>query len=221
MKITPDFSERLAQVMAERGLRQADLATMLGVAQATVSAWLNGAVPQRRTARTLCEKLEVGEDWLIYGTEPLNRGKRNTPEKVRLGIVKPLALDETKSLSALASNLRAIRDSVAVGEFSKMVGVSKSKVYLRYESGSVPRPVILQRMALRIGLTVSELLAPLSAARVKEVQSQNATSCAGSRHCARSGNTRDSFGFDASAARVRDTGEPNDPERVYIRVEGG
>jgi transcriptional regulator with XRE-family HTH domain len=148
---------------------------MLGIAQPTVSAWLNGGYPQRRTARVLCEKLEVSEDWLIYGTEPLARDGRAVSEMMRLGIKTPIVFDEAKSIQALASNLKALRDTFPPRRFSEIVGVSKPKVYLRYENGAVPRPVILQRIALRLGVTVSELLSPMSSARIKEVQSQMRT----------------------------------------------
>ena len=53
--------------MKEKMLSQGDLAALVGVSTATVWGWLNGSIPQRRTAEALCQKLDVSRAWLIKG----------------------------------------------------------------------------------------------------------------------------------------------------------
>ena len=84
--------------MAERGLTQASLAGIVGVAQASVWAWLNGAIPQRRTATTLCEKLGVSQEWLLYGEGPARLGGVDGVVKIQLGIVKPAVMDAWRAV---------------------------------------------------------------------------------------------------------------------------
>jgi len=66
--------------MEVSGLTQAAVAIRLGVSQGTVSAWVNGAIPQPRTARALADTLGVTTEWLLYGTGdklPIGRTERH------------------------------------------------------------------------------------------------------------------------------------------------
>jgi transcriptional regulator with XRE-family HTH domain len=63
---TEGFAGRLMDLMEGTGVTQAQVANRLGVSQGTVSAWVNGAVPQPRTARALADSFGVTPEWLLY-----------------------------------------------------------------------------------------------------------------------------------------------------------
>jgi len=65
------FFERLRQVLADRGMSQADLARELGVGEATVSEWFTrGRVPSGDVLLRLPAVLEVNGHWLLTGEGP-------------------------------------------------------------------------------------------------------------------------------------------------------
>jgi len=169
-KIRTVFSARLVEIMAVKGLSQLDLAALVDVAQGTVSGWLNGALPQPQKERIICEKLGVSREWLIEGIGS-TLSKAKTDDKIHLGLVTPLILNQAKSLKRLHENLKAIRGIMTPSEFAQIAGLSSGAVYERYEKGRVPRPAILQRIALHIGTTAGELMAPMSEERVRQIQS--------------------------------------------------
>ncbi len=158
--------------MAERGLTQAGLASIVGVAQGSVCGWLNGSIPQRRTAEALCVKLAVSPDWLLYGIGSPQMAGVKTSDKLRLGITNVFVLKAAKAMKFVAPNLRALRGDLSPLEFSRILGLSHAAVYERYESGGIPRPAVLQRIALRIGVDVGELMAPMPEKRIGEVRSE-------------------------------------------------
>jgi len=75
-----------------------------------------------------------------------------------------------KSFSAVPSNLKALRGKRSQAEFSRFLGIPNQVTYHRYENGRVPRAAVLQQIASRIGITVDELLTPISSDRVKDIQ---------------------------------------------------
>ena len=68
------FFERLRQILADRGLSQADLARELGVGVATVSEWFTrGRVPNGDVMLRLPGVLRVNGHWLLTGEGPRER----------------------------------------------------------------------------------------------------------------------------------------------------
>ena len=61
------FAARLALVMRDKRITQVALSTALEVSQPTVSGWLAGSMPRRRTLRDIAEFLNVDLDWLKEG----------------------------------------------------------------------------------------------------------------------------------------------------------
>jgi SOS-response transcriptional repressor LexA len=72
--------------MSELNISQTDLSRLLHVGQSTVSRWLNGAVPQPRSAIPLAAALSVRMNWLLHG-----KGEKDLDEK-------EIALRESKIL---------------------------------------------------------------------------------------------------------------------------
>ena len=54
-------------------------------------------------------------------------------------------------------------------EFAKFLGIPNQVTYHRYENGRVPKAHILQVIATRLGITVDELLAPISNDRAFDI----------------------------------------------------
>jgi transcriptional regulator with XRE-family HTH domain len=67
-----------------------------------------------------------------------------------------------KIFSAVAKNLRAMRGGLSQAEFARFLGIPNQATYHRYESGRVPKAHILKQVASRLGITVDELLSPIS-----------------------------------------------------------
>lgn len=75
--MTDSLSDRLAALIATRGLTQSSLAERIGVSRATVSAWCAGAkAPTRDNTARLAGELGVTPQYLEYG----DAGKRSGPE---------------------------------------------------------------------------------------------------------------------------------------------
>ena len=68
---------------------------------------------------------------------------------------------ENKSLSHLPLNLKALRGGLSQSEFAQFLGIPNQVTYQRYEAGRVPRPLILQQITDRLGITIDELLKPI------------------------------------------------------------
>jgi transcriptional regulator with XRE-family HTH domain len=65
------LGERLEKARKDRGLKQEDMAAILGVSPATVSNWENGARMPRQGQIELvhrwAEETDVDETWLAFG----------------------------------------------------------------------------------------------------------------------------------------------------------
>lgn len=70
------FSERLSRELERHNFTQVALAQRLSVPQGTVSRWLKGTSPHRKTVIQLAKVLGVRPEWLLTGEEPkLPEGK--------------------------------------------------------------------------------------------------------------------------------------------------
>ncbi len=77
---------------------------------------------------------------------------------------------KSKSLSSVGANLKAIRGDLSQAAFAALLGIEKQVTYHRYEAGRVPKAHILQDFSSRFGITLDELLAPISSARANEIR---------------------------------------------------
>jgi transcriptional regulator with XRE-family HTH domain len=70
--------------MKDAGLNQRDLAQRLGMAQASVSNWLKGEMPNRGSLYRLSEIFRVTPQWLGAGQEPMRLAQIiNEPEVIK------------------------------------------------------------------------------------------------------------------------------------------
>jgi DNA-binding transcriptional regulator LsrR (DeoR family) len=60
------FTQRLAALLAERGMSQNQLALLLGISRSTVTGWLRyGKLPDAGLLAALCRELKCSSDWLL------------------------------------------------------------------------------------------------------------------------------------------------------------
>src|SRR5258708_4474879 len=72
------LGEHLRKARLKGGLKQADLANLLGVRSQTIGAWENGAKPQRRFFEPIAGFLELdGPDAVMALLEPGDVGARD------------------------------------------------------------------------------------------------------------------------------------------------
>ena len=63
-----NFGDRLKKIRKDKGLRQKDLAEMIGVKQTTIARYENNATfPSQNVLATMEERLDVDKFWLIFG----------------------------------------------------------------------------------------------------------------------------------------------------------
>ena len=66
-----EFGKRLTQSMQDEGLKQNDVANLIGVGSGSMSSWSNGKnIPRQDSLDKLAELLNVSPDWLLNGDQP-------------------------------------------------------------------------------------------------------------------------------------------------------
>ena len=132
---TAGFTSRLITLLEVAHVTQAAIAKHLGVSEGTVSAWVNGAIPHRRTAKALADIFGVNLEWLLYG-----KGDKLPPGRYEMhikGIGTPEKFDpplserstwtgrgglDAKALTEIASNLKDA--SIALNSCAKIIARS-------------------------------------------------------------------------------------------------
>lgn len=90
------FNENLKQILNEQGLRQKDLAIMVGVSTPTVSEWCSGKkMPRMKMLDAICDALGCPLNEL---TEP----KRQNIEQTILNVLKPMSDKQKQMVLAYA-----------------------------------------------------------------------------------------------------------------------
>lgn len=146
------FSLRIAEVMGEENLTQANVAKSLHVSQTTVSRWLSGSVPRKQKATLLAKVLGVEVDWLLTGNGLKRTGSTGlTPlENKELESVKAYTTDTTNlevlnfnldGKNSLPIRLRWLRESLglSLAEFAQRIGYDTSYIS-KLESASRINP---------------------------------------------------------------------------------
>ena len=108
MDAAKEFSRRLREAMARRGMTQTELARRLDVRDATVSDWFNrGTMPSGSVMVRLPHVLDVDGHWLLTGERASAGG----------GARRPLGEPERERLTALLEEaLRLLRGDPPRGD---------------------------------------------------------------------------------------------------------
>lgn len=79
----PDFGDRLARLIHEKGYKNAaQFADAAGIRITYVYKWLGGTIPERENIEMLASKLDVAPAWLLFGDEvdrtarPMKRARK-------------------------------------------------------------------------------------------------------------------------------------------------
>ena len=96
------MENRIKTVRVSRGMNQADMADLIGVTVASISAYETGIRnPSNTTISVLCDKLGINEYWLRTGSGPM---LRETPQTIIDELARRYALspDAVKILYIIA-----------------------------------------------------------------------------------------------------------------------
>lgn len=86
------MENRIKTVRVSRGMNQADMADLIGVTVASISAYETGIRnPSNTTISVLCDKLGINEDWLRTGSGPM---LRETPQTIIDELARRYALSQ-------------------------------------------------------------------------------------------------------------------------------
>lgn len=92
--------------------------------------------------------------------------------KVNTMSESPVNTNRKKSFNYVAANLKAIRGEASQADFAKVLGIANQVTYHRYESGRVPKAEILHEISDRLGISLEELLSPISSMRAAVIYTQ-------------------------------------------------
>ena len=108
----PAFGERLRIAREAAGLRQADLAKLMGVGQEQVSKWESGKLPMTKRLELLATSVGSTVEWLLFG-------KGKAPKKQP---IHPVAFKGQQHVPAKTVG----RDRGATGLLARLTGHHKS-----------------------------------------------------------------------------------------------
>ena len=113
------FCERLCYAVKMRQVTQMALSNQTGVGQSSLSRIMRGELnPSDRTIRDLCAALNIREEWLRDGVEPM---ERETPDTLSAALAAQYGLSPyaARVINALAHATAALSEA----EFERLAGI--------------------------------------------------------------------------------------------------
>lgn len=113
------FCERLCYAVKMRQVTQMALSNQTGVGQSSLSRIMRGELnPSDRTIRDLCAALNIREEWLREGVEPM---ERETPDTLSAALAAQYGLSPyaARVINALAHAAAALPEA----EFERLAGI--------------------------------------------------------------------------------------------------
>lgn len=93
------FNKNLKRMLREQGLKQKDLAKLVGVSTATVSEWCSGKkMPRMNMLNTICDKLQCP-------LSELTEIERPSVEQTIINVLKPMSESQKYMVLAYAKFL--------------------------------------------------------------------------------------------------------------------
>lgn len=100
------FSERFSTALKDSGLKEADLAKIIGVSQQTINNWKLGKTGSKRMYEA-ARVLRVNAAWLIEGRGPRERQPEKAPVLLKLlDLISSLSPEAQESLIPIAKVLK-------------------------------------------------------------------------------------------------------------------
>ena len=87
-------SERIATALAIRNMKQSELCEITKIPKSAISQYISGSFePKQDRIYLIAQALDVSEAWLMGYDVPMDRGKKNSPDKVELTEGEKMLLD--------------------------------------------------------------------------------------------------------------------------------
>lgn len=148
----PSFYDRLVrqyQSVHGRAPTQAELATLAGIHQTSVSDWKKGSVPRAEVVARLAQALDVGSDWLLQGY-----ASDRLPERRRA----QYDLSGEAFYARLLEALRAAGIPATQSAIAEMLGVGQSAVSHWATGKSFPSLELLVKLARATRVSIDWLV---------------------------------------------------------------
>ena len=111
------MGRRIREIRLDAGLRQWELARILGTTQSAVHKYEHGVVPEPRRLIELARVGETGVEWILTGEHWENGATERTRLSTEiLDTARSLSALEERSRTTLDEALRIVREAVAVLE---------------------------------------------------------------------------------------------------------
>ena len=120
-----DLSDRILILLNVEQISRTEFAKMLNVTQAYVSKMINkGAIPSDRLIEDICEKFNVREEWLRYGTGEMHvrltkdqeltarlyKEEESSFKRRLISVLSNLSEDEWGLLASIAEKIQKEKD---------------------------------------------------------------------------------------------------------------
>lgn len=108
------LNDRIAEIIKENGLKQKELASMLGVTESYISALLKrtNINPSKSFANLIEEKLGYSANWILTGEEPklkkLTYSSISDIHKRAISQLEKMPIEKIKAVLAFIKSLEAI-----------------------------------------------------------------------------------------------------------------
>lgn len=160
----PKDHELLRALRCEIGWTQARMAEEIGLGRPYYSQLESGSKPIKPWILQEAHDLHGAHLPLSFELPELASPKHTADSET-----ESAAVPRPTFVHSFSQNLKMLRGGTTQRVFAQSLGFENQATYHRYESGRVPRPNVLARIAYRLGLSVEELLAPLSETRRDEI----------------------------------------------------
>lgn len=160
----PKDHELLRALRCEIGWTQARMAEEIGLGRPYYSQLESGSKPIKPWILQEAHDLHGAHLPMSFELPELAAPKHTADSEKELR-----AMPSPTFVHSFSQNLKMLRGGATQRVFAQLLGFENQATYHRYESGRVPRPNVLARIAYRLGLSVEELLAPLSETRRDEI----------------------------------------------------
>ena len=98
-----DLADRLSQIMAQRGLKAADISKAIGITTPVLSRYLSGKSGiSAKNLVTLSQHLNISPDWLLDGSD--------APESVKMS--KSVSVDKEKIIEVQGELIKNLQKQV-------------------------------------------------------------------------------------------------------------
>ncbi len=143
-----NFSSRLSRAISASGLKQKELAKIVGIAEITLSRYKSGVqVPNKATLNMLASVLNVSPTWL-------SEGKEKTAESPKSSENTPTQINHFLLNLRFLINKTELQDQ----EIADRLGIHKVSLSRYFTERRIPKRTVLEKIATYFNLSSADLL---------------------------------------------------------------